>query len=68
MSTNDNSGQKCHPPFVKPSTRLRQLLAQPGCLQAPGVYDGISARLAIEAGFPCMVSPASKSIIIPRSA
>jgi len=41
--------------YIKPSTRLRQLLAQPGCIQAPGVYDGISARLAIEAGFPCMV-------------
>jgi 2-methylisocitrate lyase-like PEP mutase family enzyme len=43
------------PPYVKPSTRLRQLLAEPGCLQAPGVYDGMSARLAIEAGFKCMV-------------
>lgn len=42
--------------YVKPSTRLRQLIAEPGCLQAPGVYDGISARLAIAAGFKCMVS------------
>jgi hypothetical protein len=43
-------------PYVKPSTRLRRLLAQDGCVQAPGVYDGISARLAIEAGFQVMVS------------
>jgi 2-methylisocitrate lyase-like PEP mutase family enzyme len=43
-------------PYLKPSTRLRQLLAQDGCVQAPGVYDGISARLAIEAGFQVMVS------------
>ena len=42
--------------YIKPSTRLRHLIAEPGCCQAPGVYDGISARLAIEAGFPCMVN------------
>ncbi len=42
--------------YVKPSTKLRQLLAEPGCVPAPGVYDGISARLALEAGFPCLVS------------
>ena len=41
--------------YVKPSTRLRQLIAAPGCVQAPGVYDGISARLAIEAGFQVIV-------------
>ena len=39
-----------------PATRLRQLLSQPGvCVQAPGVYDGICARLAIEQGFKVMV-------------
>ena len=41
--------------YVKPSTRLRQLIAEPGCVQAPGVYDGISARLALEAGFKVIV-------------
>ena len=40
--------------YVKASTKLRQLLAQPGCVGAPGVYDGISARLALEAGFSCL--------------
>ncbi|THH33093.1 hypothetical protein EUX98_g1114 [Antrodiella citrinella] len=37
-----------------PATRLRQLLARPGIVVAPGICDGISARCAIEAGFDCM--------------
>jgi len=41
--------------YVKPSTRLRQLIAQPACVQAPGVCDGISAHLTLAAGFSCMV-------------
>jgi 2-methylisocitrate lyase-like PEP mutase family enzyme len=41
---------------MKPSTRLRKLIAQDGiCIQAPGVYDGICARIAIEQGFQVMV-------------
>lgn len=36
------------------ATRLRQMLARPGIVVAPGVCDGISARCAIEAGFDCM--------------
>jgi 2-methylisocitrate lyase-like PEP mutase family enzyme len=32
--------------------RLRELLGQPGPVVAPGVYDGISARVAERAGFP----------------
>ncbi|KAF8603135.1 Phosphoenolpyruvate/pyruvate domain-containing protein, partial [Ceratobasidium sp. AG-I] len=35
----------------KASTRLRQLLARPEIVVAPGVCDGISARCALEAGF-----------------
>ncbi len=31
---------------MKPTTRLRQLLAVPGTLQIPGAYDGASARVA----------------------
>jgi hypothetical protein len=54
--TNGTNGQTTTSEYVKPSTKLRQLLAQPGCVPAPGVYDGISARLALEAGFPCLVS------------
>ncbi|KAJ6589926.1 Pyruvate/Phosphoenolpyruvate kinase-like domain-containing protein [Mycena vulgaris] len=37
-----------------PATRLRQMLARPGIIVAPGVCDGISARCAIEAGFECL--------------
>lgn len=41
---------------MKPSTRLRKLISQEGvCVQAPGVYDGICARIAIEQGFQVMV-------------
>lgn len=43
--------------YMKPSTRLRKLLSHEGvCIQAPGVYDGICARIAIEQGFQVMVS------------
>lgn len=34
-----------------PTKRLRELLAAPGILASPGVYDGISAQIAAEAGF-----------------
>ncbi|KAF8633332.1 hypothetical protein AX17_004504 [Amanita inopinata Kibby_2008] len=37
-----------------PATRLRQLLARPGIVVAPGICDGISARCALEAGFNCL--------------
>ncbi|KAF8142670.1 oxaloacetate acetylhydrolase [Mycena galopus ATCC 62051] len=37
-----------------PATRLRQMLARPGIITAPGICDGISARCAIEAGFECL--------------
>jgi 2,3-dimethylmalate lyase len=36
---------------MKTTTRLRQLLLEPGMLVAPGAYDGISARLIEAAGF-----------------
>jgi 2-methylisocitrate lyase-like PEP mutase family enzyme len=36
------------------STRLRQMLARPGIVVAPGICDGISARAALEAGFNCL--------------
>jgi 2-methylisocitrate lyase-like PEP mutase family enzyme len=39
---------------VRASTRLRQALAGPDVLVAPGVYDGLSARLACQAGFPAL--------------
>jgi 2-methylisocitrate lyase-like PEP mutase family enzyme len=31
--------------------RLRAILAEPGCVQAPGVFDAVSARLLDRAGF-----------------
>ncbi|KAN0130820.1 Pyruvate/Phosphoenolpyruvate kinase-like domain containing protein [Lactarius tabidus] len=37
-----------------PATRLRQMLARPGIVVAPGICDGISARCALEAGFTCL--------------
>ncbi|KAF5354685.1 hypothetical protein D9756_005490 [Leucocoprinus leucothites] len=36
------------------ATRLRQMLARPGIIVAPGICDGISARCALEAGFDCL--------------
>ena len=33
---------------------LRELLAADRMVRAPGVYDGITARLAEQAGFPCL--------------
>jgi 2-methylisocitrate lyase-like PEP mutase family enzyme len=39
---------------VKPTTKLRQLIADGDVVVAPGVYDGLSARLAARAGFPAL--------------
>ena len=36
---------------MQPTTRFRQLLAQPGLIVAPGAYDGLSAKLIEQAGF-----------------
>src|SRR5919201_1568569 len=36
---------------MRPTTRLRQMLAEPGIVVAPGAYDGFSARLIEAAGF-----------------
>jgi hypothetical protein len=46
--------------FVHPATKLRRRIEDPsGFVFAPGVYDGLSARVALEAGFETlyMVSP-----------
>ncbi|THG97542.1 hypothetical protein EW026_g4477 [Hermanssonia centrifuga] len=42
------------PLSLNPATRLRQMLARPGIVVAPGICDGISARCALEAGFDCL--------------
>jgi 2-methylisocitrate lyase-like PEP mutase family enzyme len=39
---------------MKPTARLRELLGQPGIVTAPGAYDGITARLIEQAGFPAV--------------
>jgi 2-methylisocitrate lyase-like PEP mutase family enzyme len=36
---------------VTAATRLRAILDEPGCLQAPGVFDAVSALLLEQAGF-----------------
>jgi len=36
---------------MHPGTQLRQLLAKPGCIVAPGVADALAARLVARAGF-----------------
>ncbi|HET9920215.1 MAG TPA: isocitrate lyase/PEP mutase family protein [Ktedonobacteraceae bacterium] len=37
---------------MRTTTRLRELLAGPDLIAAPGAYDGLSARLIAQAGFP----------------
>ncbi|KAI0412083.1 methylisocitrate lyase [Xylaria grammica] len=37
-----------------PGARLRQLLATGETLLCPGVYDGLTARMALAAGFKCL--------------
>ena len=39
---------------MKPTTRLRELLAKPKMIIAPGAYDGITARLIEQADFPAV--------------
>ncbi len=39
---------------VRTTTRLRQLLAQPGCIVAPGVADAFAARLVALEGFDAL--------------
>lgn len=39
---------------VPPATRLRQLIAEKDIVVAPGIFDGFSARIALEVGFDCI--------------
>lgn len=47
-----------------PATRLRQMLARPGIVTAPGICDGISARCALEAGFECLYQRLDSSLVL----
>ncbi len=44
----------CHRPgaSMTPPDRFRALLAEPGFIAMPAVWDGLSAKLAAQAGFP----------------
>ncbi|MEO1708939.1 MAG: isocitrate lyase/phosphoenolpyruvate mutase family protein [Pseudomonadota bacterium] len=37
-----------------PAARLRELMARPGMITAPGAYDGITARMIAAAGHACV--------------
>lgn len=53
-------------PAVKQTRRLRELLAQPGIVVAPGAYDPISARLVERCGFPAVyMSGAASAFALP---
>lgn len=39
---------------IHPATRLRQLIAEKDIVVAPGVFDGFSARIALDVGFDCL--------------
>jgi 2-methylisocitrate lyase-like PEP mutase family enzyme len=55
---------------MKPSSRFRQLLAQPGLIVAPGAYDGLSAKLIEQAGFDVVYATGAVSpgaVAIPTS-
>jgi carboxyvinyl-carboxyphosphonate phosphorylmutase len=39
---------------VRTTTKFRQLLNQPGIIQAPGAYDCLTAKLIQQAGFPAV--------------
>jgi 2-methylisocitrate lyase-like PEP mutase family enzyme len=39
---------------MRTTTKFRQLLNQPGIIQAPGAYDCLTAKLIQQAGFPAV--------------
>jgi|GEM_PF-5840506 len=43
---------------MSPSTTLREFINRGDTITAPGVYDGISARLVEQAGFPAIYASA----------
>jgi hypothetical protein len=47
------------------ATRLRSLLAEKDIILAPGVYDGFSARIALEVGFDCLYMVWQPSLCSP---
>jgi len=52
-AANGQNGQGSYP--VSAATRLRGMLKNStNIIVAPGVYDGFSARVALEVGFDCL--------------
>ena len=39
---------------MRPTTRLRRMLREPGIIMAPGAYDCLTARIIQQAGFPAV--------------
>ena len=39
---------------MRTTTKFRQLLNEPGIIQAPGAYDCLTAKLIQQAGFPAV--------------
>ena len=39
---------------MRPTTKFRQLLNEPGIIQAPGAYDCLTAKIIEQAGFPAV--------------
>jgi methylisocitrate lyase len=50
-------------PLASAATSLREILKDPnGFVVAPGVYDGLSARLALAAGFDALYMVSDHSV------
>ena len=52
-----NGVNSAYEPPMRTSTRLRQLLAGPGLVVAPGVFDGVSAHLAVATSPQAICAP-----------
>jgi carboxyvinyl-carboxyphosphonate phosphorylmutase len=46
---------------MKPTTKLRQMLKEPGIIVAPGAYDCLTATIVEQAGFPAVYMTGSGS-------
>lgn len=63
LDSNGTAGHKAE----SASKRLRQLLAnEQKIIVAPGVYDGYSARIALEVGFDCIYMVRTKILATVR--
>lgn len=53
-SNGTTSNSNGHAAAVPAATKLRNLIAKNDFIVAPGVYEGFSARIALEVGFDCI--------------